>query len=327
MVARKLRQLSSPICVLALLCARAANAEQPAAPPDASREWDAPATVEARTAFTEGLRYLRDEQWAQAEASFRRSLALVPRPSTEYNLALVLFKQRRGRESLRVIERMLAAPTSAGEQRYREYAETLKPLVIGQLALLRVSVRPPNAQIGLDGEIVEETGAQRSLWLDPGFHRIEVTASGYAKKTLELEAKAGAEQRQQLELVRLPPPSAVRSSPVPVRSQASASTVNSLGPWLTIGAGSAVFIGGLVVGAFAKKADNEFLDECPSVQGCNRDLEDKGGKVKRLGHIADALLVSGGALIAGGVVWRVLTPSVQARNGDRALLISTGGRF
>src|SRR5262245_11650009 len=68
---------------------------------------------EAQQAFFEGLRYLRDEQWARAEASFRRSLALVPRTSARYNLALVLFKQQHARESLLLLDELLAAPVSA----------------------------------------------------------------------------------------------------------------------------------------------------------------------------------------------------------------------
>src|SRR4051812_50133750 len=60
----------------------------------------APDTEEARAEFENGLEALRNDRWPEAELHFRRSLELVPRPSTTYDLAYAVFRQRRPNESL-----------------------------------------------------------------------------------------------------------------------------------------------------------------------------------------------------------------------------------
>lgn len=87
---------------------------------------------EARAEFEKGLEALRNDRWPEAERHFRRSLELVPRPSTTYDLAYVLFRQGRPKESLALLE-ALERDRSPEAEHYREFAAKLLPQVRADL--------------------------------------------------------------------------------------------------------------------------------------------------------------------------------------------------
>lgn len=312
----------------------AVPSEPSVTPPDAAVSAGAPeaseqVAAEAQRAFAEGLEFLRGEQWAQAEASFRHSLRLVSRPSTQYNLALVLFKQRRARESWAIIRQILDSPAAERDARYREYAGTLKPLVLGQLAALRLTVQPADAELRIDGELVRErSGAERVAWLDAGTHSLEVRAPGYSTRTFDLQVEMGGKYQESVRLVSSAqhapaPPVAARRKDVARRSEPS-----PLGPYITIGAGAALLAGGLVTYALAKSKDNDFVDKCPSLELCPRSLQGQQEDVNRLRTLSYVLLGAGVAVTSGGVAWRLLsTSSSNGQKTGQAWMLSASGRF
>jgi hypothetical protein len=80
----------------------------------------------------------------------------------------------------------------------------------------------------------------------------------------------------------------------------------------------------------AKNADDEFVDACPTLKDCSASLKDKQDEATRLARISDVLLISGGALVTGGVVWRVLTsgaPGTNRQTGAERFVLSASGRF
>src|SRR5579863_2444822 len=107
---------------LVLLPGRAAADEPPS-----TTVRDGP-DAEAKLAFEHGIQLLRAGAWASAAASFRRSLALVPRQSTMYDLAFALFMQHRVRESLQILTDLQNGAGSANDDsKYRKYSSTLLP--------------------------------------------------------------------------------------------------------------------------------------------------------------------------------------------------------
>jgi tetratricopeptide (TPR) repeat protein len=293
---------------------------------------------QARASFSEGLDHLRALHWAEAEVAFRRSLEIVPRASTRYNLALVLFKQRRARESLAELDELLAAPQAAGDERHHEYARTLRPLVLAELVAVKVSVEPANAQLEIDDEALAASGSPRSVWLDPGPHRVLVSAPGYVSQRASLRAERGRTEQWEIKLVALPgdaPPAPerakTRSRPVRApREPAQRSTFARMAPWVTIGTGSLLLAGGVVAWVAAKRADDDFSEACPTLRDCDPALEETQRDVERYERLGTVLLASGGVLVAGGVVWQVVTPSVTPQNGaarSDAWMVSARGRF
>ncbi len=293
----------------------------------------------ARAEFSEGLRHLRAEQWAEAEAAFRRSLELVPRASTRYNLALVLFKQRRARESLRAIDELLATPAATGDERYHAFGRTLRPLVISELGRLTLVVEPADAQLELDGEPTSSTGSPRSIWAEPGSHQIRISAPGFAPQSRSWRAERGQDEKQGCKLVALARVARAasrrarateepRPTAPPARSTPEPASLARVAPWVTIGAGSLLLAGGVAAWVRAKNADAEFTDACPTLTDCDPALEAKQDEVQRYARLGTALLAGGGVLVVGGVVWHIVMPATPAGNNtSRAWFVSARGRF
>jgi hypothetical protein len=298
------------------------------------------ASEQARADFAEGLRYLRAEQWAQAEGAFRRSLELFPRASTRYNLALVLFKQRRARESLSCIAEVLDSPLVQDEERYHEYARTLRPLVLAELARVSVVLKPADATLQIDGERVQGAGSPRNVFLDPGPRRVQITAPGYEPHDAVLNAERGEEQRWEFELglVTSKPPSAraasaISAPPVNDRREHTGargpSTFARVAPWVTVGAGTLLLAGGVVAGVRAKRADDDFVEACPSLRNCDPDLEETQADAQRYARISGVLIGAGGAMVTGGIVWHLLTPASSSASPATSgrWFVSASGRF
>ena len=105
------------LLVLAILLVAPVARAQDVPPPT-----DATAALEARTLFEDGVRMSRDERWAEALDRFRRSRALVPRPSTLFNIALYaltlvwMFRRRGWLDRLGAIGARRSAPASVEQE-------------------------------------------------------------------------------------------------------------------------------------------------------------------------------------------------------------------
>lgn len=311
-------------------------AEQERAP-DAAAPQGAPAEAEgsadereAKRTFEVGLQFLHEEQWDRAEEAFRRSLATVPRDSTKYDLAYVLFKRGHLRQSLSILKELVAHDASGGDPRYREYATTLMPHVVGRLATLHLRTSIPGAALVVDGEIVQGVGTERDVQLDPGHHVADVEAPGFASKHFAFSVAPGATVDRVAVFER------TESLPVTDGRQRSTeqagnapSSIHSFGPWVTIGLGGALLAGGAIVGLLARRADDDFVAACPTLRDCSPDLRDAQGRAETLGHVSDALLISGAVVASGGIAWKLLAPSPAPGHSaaNRGLVVSFSGVY
>lgn len=309
-----------------------------ATPPSSPRESTAAdsgdaeseAARSAKLAFQEGLEFLQNGQWMQAEAKFRASLERMPRASTRYDLAFVLFKQGKVRESLEVLDGLLREDRSPGDAKYRDYAEELKRHATRRLSSLHVHVSPPEAVLVVDGEATTMHGSDRSLTLDPGQHRADVSAIGFVPQHVDFVTTAGGAWQRNVSLVRT-----TSSAPFPdgmpaPRDRASEPRgVETLGPWLAIGIGGALLASGVVAGVLARNADDDFVAGCPSLHNCDPALRDTRARALSLGRAADVLLVSGAVITAGGVAWRLLLRPPRPSQGhvDASSVLTVAGTY
>jgi len=318
------------LCCVVLLCARVAFGQavapdNQAAETAASQLEESPTAREARLAFEDGVRLMRSEAWLAAETRFRASLALVSRSSTAYNLAFVLFKQRRLQESIAILRDVLE---SADDDRYREHAQALVTHARGQLATLSLSVTPGTARVLVDGEPLSQTGAPRLLQIDPGTHSIAVSSPGFASQTFEIVVKPGVTLTRAIALERVSGDAPVASTSAPRDRARAEPSANTVGPWLTVGVGAALLAGAVVTGIMAKAADDEFRKSCPELHDCDPALRSKSDKALLFARVTDGLLVTGSVAVIGGLIWRVsTTTSAASPTRPRAALITAGGRF
>lgn len=289
---------------------------------------------QARLAFDDGLRLLRAEQWRDAEASFRRSLAHVPRASAKYDLAFVLYKQDKLRQSSELLQELLSSDDPALDDRYRDYAKVLLANVMAAVSVLHLVVRPETAEVRVDGHLIAISGKERSLPVDPGAHQVLVSAPGFGALASEVVTPAHSETRREIELTPLPA-AATGSALSPARAASTArrddgparSAWLSAGPWVMIGVGGALLIGSVVTAVLASKADDDFTKQCPTLERCDPKLRPTADKAERLATITNVLLFSGAALAVGGVSWELLLPSPAARKKPRTALLSATLHF
>ncbi|MBX7194185.1 MAG: hypothetical protein K1X94_19175 [Sandaracinaceae bacterium] len=136
---------------------------------------------EARALFEQGLHAAEQARWADALELFRRSRAIVERPSVLYNEAQVLVHLSRfveARDALRAFVGAAHDSRSEADRERLERARSLLNEVQQQIASLVLRVEPADATVEVDGETSALHGPVRTLELDPGRHAITVRATG-----------------------------------------------------------------------------------------------------------------------------------------------------
>jgi hypothetical protein len=310
------------LVVAALTMADLAGAEpeQDRPAPEGAAPEGTPSDEErARTLFSAGIAKFRDENWREAEADLRRSYELVPRASTLYNLALVVFKQGRLTESLALASELIRTADPARDARHRQNAATLIERIEQQVSVVEVTVAPADAAITVDGVPAEGVGARRRLIIEPGRHRLEFSRAGYTAETMEMALSSGKERMIDVKLEPVeesaptaapspdrPPAAHGRSPGLSASEQDSGS--RSIAPWFIVGAGGALLGAAAVTGVMAKKADDDFVERCPRVEDCSRALEPLQTRAGTLAVATNVLLVSGGVAVLSGFAWWYFTP-------------------
>lgn len=159
-------------------------------------------SLAAETAFNAGVTASRRGDWALAVALFEESMLAAPRPATAYNLAIAHAHLSQYAIAIRYVDvfQELADPL--------RHAEPLRELaLLREEALVRVSaltlrVVPAEAEVRVDGRTLEGSSSAE-VWLDPGSHRFEARADGFASRVLDVELVAGQHAVIAIELVAL----------------------------------------------------------------------------------------------------------------------------
>ncbi len=194
---------------LALLVAHPAHAQAPdgGAPhaPDGGAphapDVDPERAAEARRLFEQGIEYAEQERWGEALEYFRRSRAIVDRPSTTFNAAVALLRLGRPTEGLEALQDYLRM-AGEGEEERRAEARRLLELALSSVAQVTLIVDPAHAEVRVDGDLAAGDEPTRTLTLDPGTHHVRVTAEGYEPASLELSLLDGERVQRTVALER-----------------------------------------------------------------------------------------------------------------------------
>jgi hypothetical protein len=178
-----------------------------AAAPSAQAQDAAPSAeqlAEARGLFERGLAAADAERWAEAVELFRRAREIVERPSIVFNLGQALVRLGRSSEARAALDRFVAIADARTDQADIAVAQRLLSELSAAQGTLELSVEPIDAVVELDGEPLEGSGGERLITLDPGRHRIAVTAPGHRADRFEVSVIAGSRERRSALLERLP---------------------------------------------------------------------------------------------------------------------------
>jgi hypothetical protein len=197
--------------------ARPASAEEPTSPEKpwgtGRTEHDGPPDEptadqrrQARQLFREGVGYAREHRWGEALEYFRRSRALVARPTTLFNIGVALLRLGRPTAALDALDDYLRVADPERDAKRVEHARKMLEMALRTTAELELEVEPPEATVRVDGQIASGTGSSRQLRLDPGDHRLEVSAEGYLDASLEVSLLPGETASRAVVLDAAPEP-------------------------------------------------------------------------------------------------------------------------
>jgi tetratricopeptide (TPR) repeat protein len=247
---------------LFLLCLQGPLRGSAAPPPDAAER--------AQTLFSEGLALSGARRWVDAREAFRRSIALVPRASTYFNLGIACLELQLGREALDALDAFDKLADAQAHARFRATASELRARAQALVATLVLSVQPASASVLIDGEGFAG-GAQRIVFLHPGSHRVEVNAEGYLPTSFEVDLSVRNTYQRRVELSAKPALPALAASRVslstsgPPLTREAAPVPDRKSPvwrkpalWIAVGVVIAAGIGvGLGVGLTRKQQSEE----------------------------------------------------------------------
>ena len=178
----------------------------------------------------------------EARARFIEAHRIYPNARTLRALGMVAYELRHYVSSILYLEQALASGERPLTERLRQECERLLARAEGYVARYRVSLKPPEADIWVDGSQVE-LSADGTLVLPVGDHVIESRAPGHLPQRRRVRVLGG--DREALELALTP----TAGQPTPAGSERREARARRT--WLWVSAAAVVAAGataGLVLG-------------------------------------------------------------------------------
>lgn len=180
----------------------------------------------------------------------------------------------------------------------------------GQVGAVRIEVRPPDAEVQVNGRVIERGLLAGELFVGPGAVAIAVRREGYRPEQRTLTVSPGGSGKVSLHLRREAPPP---PSPPPLWPAIALGAAGVAGVGVGVGlvvagngeGGDAQALYDAIVGerrSCVDGADNHDVVRCP-------ELEATAGRADTLHDAGVALWIGGGVALAGAggyMVWREL---------------------
>ena len=182
----------------ALLVTVPAFAQGPAAAPAASSQ--ANVNAEVKRLFEEGQLAAGFAQWEKARTAFGKAFALKPLPQIALNLGRAEVKVGEalsGAEHLQFFLREETNPDPAEVAAAQALIKQAKPKIV----MVTMKVEPADAEVLVDGRLIEKKLLPGPIFLPPGTHSFEAKKDGFQGASQSLELSAGAEVGVPLKLV------------------------------------------------------------------------------------------------------------------------------
>jgi hypothetical protein len=178
---------------------------------------------EAKTHFLLGVEQFKQHRYPTALAEFEGSYRLNAVPGVLFNIALTQRELGRNRESYVTFERYVAAVSANISPAQKAETDRQMATVRGRLFFLSLDI-PADAQVQVDGQTAMPPYTR--IILDPGNHKIDVSAEGREPATRLVVAREGGQQTLAIPLT----PKVVAAAPPPAVLTTSPETVTSTEP-------------------------------------------------------------------------------------------------
>jgi hypothetical protein len=228
-------------------------------------EGSADTPEERRTDLLKGAASaLRKGQPLQAIAKWRAAWDIRPAPDVACDIGTGEFlygSQAAAAEFLSICEREYSATSPRDKERIEEVKKRLGK-AREQVGALNVDVEENGATVLIDGRDVGRAPLKRTVFVEPGAHRIEVVLEGYNRQEVVSSVERGEERSISIKLTRIAPSKPVlRVAPIhPLPAPIPAPAPGGPDIPLAIAGGALAIVGaGIGVGftAVANHAANE----------------------------------------------------------------------
>jgi hypothetical protein len=294
--------------------------------PSALAEPSAADRATARTLAQEGQHALEGRNYAMAIDKFSRADALVHAPTLLLGLARAQVGATKLVEAQENYNRIIreGVPPNSPKSWSKAVDDANKEVgaISPRIPWVTISVLgPSNPEVVVDSTPVPQASLGVKRAINPGTHKIKVSAEGYHPQEKVVALTEGQSLAVNIELEQAP-----QEAPAPATKVATTpaidTSVSSGGEWrktvayVALGVGGASLIVGGVAGGLAITKHSQLSDECPndtcgSTQSANVDT------YRRLGTIADVGFIVGGVGIATGIILLVTQPKETSAAGTK----------
>lgn len=289
------------VLVACCIVAAAPVAAAEPAPPWAEGVSDA-RQAEANALFSEGNQLFAQLAHAAALDKYRAAIALWDHPMIRFNAAVTLVRLDRMLEADDNLEKALRFGAAPFTKELYQQALDYRALLKKQLGDVEVSCDQPGTQIVLDGKPWFVGPGRQRMRVTAGEHVVVAERKGHMTLSRRLVIGGGRTVTEEVALVPIERAMIVeyrhpRWLPWTVTASGAAIAAGGLGTWLWGGRELDQF-----QGAFVKQCP----DGCEAGLGMHPDLAAMEDRALLAGKIGVSMMVAGGVVAAGGVVWGLL---------------------
>ena len=298
---------------LTLLVASHAHADEPV--PAAPKGNPTGINEEARTHFAAGVSLLQDPEGEKVEEAYREfktAYDVSGSPKILGNMGFCAMRLERDGEAIEAYSRYLREVPDIDAEERAQIVRDLQTLTVG-VARLTIEVDKPGVRIidvrqPVRGERITNTygpvAGKLEIGVRPGHHTITAKLPDHEDAMWELDAFAASRDRFAFKMR----PRAI----APVGGQTQGSPTN-VGPWIVMGIGGAMLIGGAVTGFVALGKTHDLEARCPG-DVCATEFYSDRSSAKTFVTVTDVLLIGGSVVTLGGLGWLIFGNKSEKQN-------------
>lgn len=191
----------------------------------------------------------------------------------------------------------------------------------GKVSTVTIHTAEGGAGLVLDGTSLSNDAVGVPLPVDPGAHRLDVSAAGKTTRSVTFDIGDSAERREvSVPALATAPPIVPQRGVAPGPSSSGASARTWIG-WGATGVGAAGIVVGSVFGVRALVLNGQAKDLCDPARCSDLEAIDKNDRARTSATIATVGIGVGAALVVTGVVLLLTAP----RSKSAALSLASGG--
>ena len=283
----------------------------------------------AEALFREGNTFFAQQAHQPALEKYNAAIALWDHPLIRFNMAVTLIRLDKILEAAEDLDSALRFGQQPFSAELYQQALDYQKLVQGRVGTVEASCDQADAQVLLDGKPWFSCPGSKKQRVLSGEHAIVGEKAGYMTISRRVVVAGGSTASEKIAL--LPIESVVKLEYPTARWI----------PWTVAGGGAAIALGGLGFWFAGRNQmdqfEADFAVRCPT--GCDADLADQPDlardrdSAELKGKIAVSMMIAGGGLTVGGVVWAIMNrpkrvlPNMEVQPTSGGMTARVGWRF